>query len=163
MKVYLVKICHFWKQKMSLRKWATEHVCFTREVGGQAWGMEKWVGFVGFGRTHGQGMSKFTVRLGNLQKGEKQQEKAGWRGGTLFGLFNTGHHFLCLLGPCFFDSFQSRATPAWTQRVITDTASALYPLGPFRFTCSFDAQLYIPMASCVKNSVCVSLLDMTFT
>lgn len=40
--------------------------------------MEKWVGFVGSGRTHGQGMWKFTIRLGNLQKGEKQQEKEGW-------------------------------------------------------------------------------------
>lgn len=62
--------------------------------------MEKWVGFVGFGRTHGQGMWKFTIRLGNLQKGEKQQEKEGWRGGMLFGLFNACHDFLCMLGPC---------------------------------------------------------------
>lgn len=40
---------------------------------------------------------------------------------------------------------------------MTDTASASYPLGPLRFTCSFDAQLlYIPMASCVKNQ-CLSV------
>ena len=38
----------------------------SREVGGQACRMEKWVGCVGFGRTRGQGMRKFTVRLGNL-------------------------------------------------------------------------------------------------
>lgn len=147
---------------MSLRKWATGHVCFTREVGGQAWGMEKWVGFVGFGRTHGQGMWQFPIRLGIFRKERSNKRRRGG-GGTLFGLFNTCCRFLCLLGPWLFDSSQSRATPARTQCVITDTASALYPLGPFRFTCSFDAQLYIPVASCVKNSVCLPLLDMMFT
>ena len=40
----------------------------SREVGGQACRMEKWVGCVSFGRTRGQGMQKFTVRLGNLSE-----------------------------------------------------------------------------------------------
>lgn len=119
--------------------------------------MEKWVGFVGFSRTHGQGMWKFTVRLGNLQKGKKQQEKEGWRGGMLYGLFSNCHHFLCMLGPCFLIPSDLEPLLLELGVVTTDTVSASYPLGPLGFTCSFDAQLlYIPMASCVKNQ-CLSV------
>ena len=61
--------------------------------------MEKWVGFVGFGRTHGQGMWQFPIRLGIFRKERSNKRRRGG-GGTLFGLFNTCRRFLCLLDPC---------------------------------------------------------------
>lgn len=157
-------ICHFWKQKISLRKWATEHACFTREVGGQAWRMEKWVGFVGFSRTHGQGMWKFTVRLGNLQKGKKQQEKEGWRGGMLYGLFSNCHHFLCMLGPCFL--IPSDLEPLLLELgVLQQTLSVLHILlahsgSPAALMHSYYTYQWLPA---LRISVCLSLLDMMFT